>query len=55
MLTEAKYNEEVEILKKCKVQEDAAGSSKFESIYGDVDNRDNSLLDITLSNGFKDV
>jgi len=54
LLTEAKYNEEVEILKKCKEQEDAAGG-KFETIYGDVDTRDKSLLDVTLSNGFKDV
>ena len=40
----------MELLEKCKVQEEKAG--EFQCIDGDVDNRDQSLRDKVLSNGF---
>ena len=49
-----KYTEELDVLNKCKEQEDKSGG-KFESIYGDIDTRDKVLEDVQLSNGFKDV
>lgn len=39
ILGEDKYNEELEVLKKCKEQEEAHGG-KFEAIFGDIDKRD---------------
>lgn len=54
LIGEAKYHEEIATLKLLKEQEDKA-ESKFEAVYGDVDSRDASLRDITLSPGFKDV
>jgi hypothetical protein len=50
---QVKYDEELEVLNKCKDQE--KDNAKFEAVYGDVDTRDTSKHDITLSKGFKDV
>jgi len=44
----------LEVLKKCKEQEDKSGS-KFEAISGDIDTRPNALLDVQLSSGFTEV
>ena len=50
MIGEKKYDEELEVLKKMKNDEELKG--EFLAIDGDVDQRDKALLDLTLQNGF---
>eukprot|EP00355_Strombidium_rassoulzadegani_P005981 CAMPEP_0168618914 /NCGR_PEP_ID=MMETSP0449_2-20121227/6324_1 /TAXON_ID=1082188 /ORGANISM="Strombidium rassoulzadegani, Strain ras09" /LENGTH=263 /DNA_ID=CAMNT_0008659817 /DNA_START=117 /DNA_END=908 /DNA_ORIENTATION=+ len=50
MITQAKYDEEMEVLKKCKDQEEKKGN--FRTQEGDVDSRPDSLKDGDLSKGF---
>ena len=51
LIGKAKFNEEMEVLKKLVEQEKKI--TKFEAIDGNVDTRDQALKDIELGAGFK--
>lgn len=50
LISQAKYDEEMDVLKKCEEQEKKQG--KFQVISGSIDKRAASLNDIELSDGF---